>query len=366
MGRRPRFAAGLALILAAACAPAAVGTRNLDRNPVEIIDESPRVYHIKFEDFADSLETIRARNYMRAAMPFGLYMDEDAGGREYSRADSAIIEYRKAAKRFRAGAGAAAMAHVRRAIELNPAFLPSYVVFARILLADGRVLRAQAVLEQVLSRDPANSEALTVLAKCHEYMGRLDAAREALVDAVIFDRINLEAWGELERLGLALEFDVATRDAPELAFVEKRWGRNLDIVIDSSLIDCPAEASAWMVFASQRAVWRYEGKYRQRYGAQPYERTYDEDIDCYMSLAVAWKVLTARPDSTAAGPDACDDDYLDFLARVSDGGHLVSHVLMDYICLNAPGTARRFPPEIIERMRDYVDKYVLIPRQEGS
>jgi len=355
------------MLLPLACASTLGTKRDFSRNPIDIIDESPRVYHIKFENFADSLETMRIRNYMQGTLPYALYMEEAETGAQYSRADSAVIEYNKAVKRFEAGAGQAALKHVRRAITLNPAFLPSYVVLARIFLADGQVLRAKDLLEQVVERNPDNSEALIELARCHMYMGQFDAAEKALVDAVIYERTNLDAWGELKRLGHIRDFEVATRDAPELAFIEKRRGRNLDMVVDSSLVDCPLGASAWIVFASQRAVWQYEGKYRQRYSATRYERTYDEDIDCYMSLAVAYKVLTEQGDSVGVADSVyCHDEYLDFLAEVSDGGHLISHVLMDYICLRAPRTASHFPQDIIERLRDYVEKFVLVRRVADS
>jgi tetratricopeptide (TPR) repeat protein len=240
-------------------------------------------------------------------------------------------------------------------------------VLARIFIAEGQILRAKELLDQVIARDRTNSEALMELATCHMYMGRFEEARATLVDAVIFDRTNLGAWGDLKRLGMVEDFDVATRDAPELAFVEKTRGRNLDMIVDSSLVDCPMKASAWIVFASQRAVWQFEGKYQQRYGSARYEKTYDEDVDCYMSLAVAWKVLSEQRDSLAVADSlSCEDEYLDFLAEVSDGGHLVSHILMDYICLKSPWTARRLSPEVIDRMRDYVDKFVIVRDPEGS
>lgn len=361
------LAATAFMVLVAACGPTLVRKHDLDRNPVEIIEESPRVYHIKFEHFADSLETVRVINYMAGTAPRGLYIPVDVGDVQVSREDSALIEYRKAQKRLDAGVHEAGLMHIRRAIDLDPAFLPSYVVLARIFLADGQVLRAKDLLEQVLARSPTNSEALIELARCHMYLGQLEDARAALIDAVIFERTNLDAWGELKRLGMVQDFDVATRDAPELAFVEKARGRNLDMVVDSSLVDCPVGASAWIVFASQRAVWQFEGKYQQRYGKTRYERTYDEDVDCYMSLAVAYKVLSGQRDSLAVADSAsCDNDYLDFLAEVSDGGHLVSHILMDYICLKSPGTARFLSQEVIDRMRDYVDKFVIIREPEGS
>lgn len=357
------MAAGLCLglLLTTGCGPLLVTKQDFNRNPLEIIEESPRVYHITFENFADSLETVRVMNYMSGIVPRGFYPPEDTGERELTRSDSSLVEYRKAVKRLDAGAVQAGLMHVRRAIEKDPNFLPSYVLLTRILIEDGQIIRAREILEQVLSRNPTYSEALVELARCHMYMGQLDLAKRALIDAVIFERTNLEAWSELSRLGMVERFEVAARDAPELAFIEKTSGRELDMIVDSSLVDCPKEASAWIVFASQRAVWKYEGKYEQRYRGSAYRKTYDEDVDCYMSLAVAWKVLSGQQDSISADDQGgCENEYLDFLAAVSDGGHLISHVLMDYICLNSPGAARHFPPDVIERMRDYVEKFVII------
>lgn len=355
------LAVWLATLLLTGCGPALITRTDFNRNPLEIVEESPRVYHVVFEHFADSLETLRVVNYMNGTIPYGFYIPADTGRPAASRRDSALTEYGKAVKRHNAGAYQAGLMHVRRAIELDPAFLPAYVMLARFLIADGQVLRARDVLTQVLSRNSTYSEALVELARCHMYMGQFDAAKQALVDAVIYERTNLDAWGQLKRLGALGEFEVAARDAPELAFVEQVRGRHLDMIIDSSLVDCPMEASAWVVFASQRAVWKYEGKYRQRYGNSGYQQTYDEDVDCYMSLAVAYKMLSGRPDSTLNAEQAgCDSEYLEFLAEVSDAGHLVSHVLMDYICLNNPGAARRLSPAVIQRMRDYVNEFVLI------
>jgi tetratricopeptide (TPR) repeat protein len=350
-----------AAVLVLSCAPSLVMRKDFSRNPVEIIDESPRVYRIKFESFADSLETLRARTYLMESLPEGFSIPQNLDDLEVSRKDSALIEYGKALKRLNASANKAALQHITRSLELDPTFLPSYVVLARLFVADGQIMRAKELLDRVLEWDPSNSRALVELAKCRMYMGQLDSAREALVGAVIFDRADLDAWGELTRLGLIQNFDVATRDAPELAFVEKARGRNHNMILDSSLVDCPVEASAWIVFASQRAVWKYEGKYQQRFSDSHYRRTYDEDVDCYMSLAVAWKVLAESSDSMS-----CDREYLDFLTEVSDGGYLVPHVLMDYICLANPRAAKHFPVELIERMRDYVDKYVIIYESDES
>jgi hypothetical protein len=125
-------------------------------------------------------------------------------------------------------------------------------------------------------------------------------------------------------------------------------------VVDSSLEACPSRATAWIVFASERAVWRYEGKFKRTLGLTRYRRTYQEDIDCFMALAAAWKILS-QGDSTR-----CEDDYLDFMDRVAGDGYLVPHVLFDYVCLEEPRAARNFRADVIDEMRAYIANYILV------
>jgi hypothetical protein len=186
------------------------------------------------------------------------------------------------------------------------------------------------------------------------FEGKLDSARQALVDAVIYDRTSLDAWKNLHMLGEVQKFTVADHDVEELGYVREDRGRHYDIVIESSLEECPSQATAWIVFASQRAVWRYEGKFKRTQGLTRYRRTYQEDVDCFMALAAAWKILS-QADSLQ-----CESGYLDYMSRVAEEGYLVPHVLFDYVCLETPWAARNFRSEVIDEMRSYIDSYILV------
>jgi hypothetical protein len=139
-----------------------------------------------------------------------------------------------------------------------------------------------------------------------------------------------------------------------LGYVREDRGRHYDLVIDDSLEDCPSQATAWIVFASQRAVWRYEGKFKQTLGITRYRPTYEEDIDCFMALAAAWRILSEN-DSVA-----CSGGELDHMSKVAEDGYLVPHVLFDYVCLEQPLAARNFREAVIEQMRAYINDYVLV------
>jgi len=349
-------AAAALAVLSVSCSPRVTGIGGANLNPVEVLERSPRIYHIRFERFADSVETERAAAYLEGALDPELAFapPDPAGSEALSDRDMARLEYYKAVRRFRGGAGRASLMHIRKSLELDPGHGPSYVFLGKLLLAQGKTREALDLFRQVLSWDPTNSEALVGLARCYMFTGEPDSARQALIDAVIYNRTNLEAWRNLHILGAVERFTVADHDIPVLGYVRKDRGRHYDLVIDDSLEDCPSLATAWIVFASQRAVWRYEGKFKHTLGVTRYRRTYEEDIDCFMALAAAWRILS-ESDSTM-----CEGDYLDHVSRVAEDGYLVPHILFDYVCLEQPLAARNIRVEVIDKMRAYINDYVLV------
>jgi tetratricopeptide (TPR) repeat protein len=346
----------LPVIAGLSCAPSLSHYNDISVNPVEVLEKSPRIYHIGFEAIADSMGADLLSTYLRGSLNLALEpppIDQvpDADKPARTRAET---EYWKARRRFEGGATEAAAMHLQKALEIDPGFKPPYLMLAELLFIQRRHKEAANLYLKVLTWDVTSSEALTGLAKCYMAVGRLDNARKALVDAVIFNRVNLEAWENLYVLGEVQDFTVTNHDAPELGIIRKIRHRHYDLVVEEALEECPIQATAWIVFASQRAVWRYEGKYKRYTGTTKYMPTYEEDVDCYMALAAAWKVLS-RQDTTV-----CDSHYLDHLDQVADEGYLVPHVLFDYVCLKDPGAARDFSLEVIEEMRAYISRYVLV------
>ncbi|MFH1312065.1 MAG: tetratricopeptide repeat protein [Candidatus Eisenbacteria bacterium] len=348
----------LPLLLTFACSPRLAGGPGANVNPVEILEKSPRIYHIGFETIADSMETLHASAYLAGGLVGDLKAAAVEAGSLEHQSDAARVqtEYFKARRRYDAGASGIAVKHLRLALGIDPEFRPAQLLSAEMFLDDHKVKEAVGIYGRILNRDFTDSDALVGLARCLMLMGRLEEARRALIDAVIFDRVNLGAWQNLHVLGEVRDFTVATHDAPELGMTRKSAGRHYDIVVDASLEDCPVQAAAWIVFASQRAVWRYEGKHKRYLGVPRYVHTYEEDIDCYMALATAWKVLSQR-DSIS-----CDTRYFDYLDQVAEDGYLVPHVLFDHVCLEDPFAARGFSLETIDGLREYISRYVLVPK----
>ena len=345
------------------CGPRLLDDPGQSVNPIDILDKSPRIYQIGFRAIADSIETARASAYLQrnldyAALPGPRVLaavGDSVRARSLSPREAAQLDYYKARRRYDAGAEQAAAYHVKRAMAADATYRPPYLLLGEMLLGRGALEQAFDLYSKVLTWDSADSDALVGLARCHMRMGKIDDARRALVDAVIYDRLNLKAWSSLQMIAEIRDLSIANHDAPDLGRAGKLRGRHCMIVVDASLEDCPVQAAAWITYASERAVWRYEGKYRRRFGAGRYEGTYEEDIDSYMVLAAAWKTL-AQQDSTT-----CDTAYLDYLSRVADDGYLVSHVLFDHVCLEAPAAARYFSVEVLARLRDYVNTYVIVP-----
>jgi len=345
-------------LVSLSCAPRASLRKISTANPIEIIDRSPRVYHIGFESIADSIATVRLARYLERGF---LNEYSTTAIRNYAAiGDSArldaIGEFLEALKEIRGGSRKEAGRHLKRAVELDPTFKPSYLLLARMLLRQGRLKEAFRIYMDIVTVDPTDSQALLGLGKCMMMLGDIENARKALVDAVIFDRSNLEAWQNLALVVGAEDKCIRVRDVPELALVRKRYGRHFDIIVDKSLEDCPAVATAWVVYASERAVWRYESKFKSYTGLTKYRPTYEEDIDCFMALAAAWNVLSVQ-DSIL-----CETDYLDYLSKIAEEGYLVPHILFDYVCVDNPTAARDFSREVIQQIRKYINRFVIVPK----
>jgi tetratricopeptide (TPR) repeat protein len=353
--------AGLAVL---SCSPRLLDQGEASRNPIDILDKSPRIYEIAFKSFADSLETARASSYIAGSLDVALFpgarIEAALGDSEAAEGlqprEVAEVEYIKARRRFDAGASGAAAYHLKQALAADHTYRPAYLLLGELLLERGAVGEACDLFGKVLEQDSTDSDAFIGLARCHMLMGRVDDARKALVDAVIFDRVNLKAWSMLSSIVEFQGCQLANHDAPELGLVRKLRGRHFKILIDQSLQDCPVEATAWIAYASERAVWKYEDKYKEYFGVTKYARTYEEDVDCYMVLAAAWETLAQRDSA------ACDPAYLDYLDRVAVDGYLVSHVLFDRVCIDAPGAARFFTVDVIAKLREYINAYVIVPK----
>jgi tetratricopeptide (TPR) repeat protein len=368
-------AALTALVVLASCSPVLLDLEPQPANPIEVLDKSPRMYSIVFELLADSVDTERAAAYLRGGVDHEVRITRKALAAisdstlyaKLSPREAAELEYYKAKRRYDAGAEQAASYHLKRAMAADKTYRPPYLLLGRMLVARGGLEQAHDLYATVLGWDNADSDALVGLARCELRMGNIARAQAALVDAVIYNRANLGAWSDLEGIAQLRGMSVSNHDAPELGLVRKERGRHYRIVIDDSLKDCPVGATAWIAFASERAVWQYEGKYKRRFGGSRYVLTYEEDVDCYTVLAAAWKTLVGQDSTAISSQDstACDTAYLEYLGKVAEDGYLVSHVLFDYVCIQAPGAARYFSDEVLARLRDYVNTYVIVPRGQS-
>jgi len=56
------------VVLSISCSPRVADLGGIGLNPVEVLEDSPRVYRIRFESFADSIETQRAAAYLTGSL----------------------------------------------------------------------------------------------------------------------------------------------------------------------------------------------------------------------------------------------------------------------------------------------------------
>ena len=97
---------------------------------------------------------------------------------------------------------------------------------------DGNYGGAIAVINQILSRDPDNTDALILASQCHSLLGHTD-------QAVAFDRKAVEAHPDNPALWMTLAFDLANLGDLEAAEEACRKAAELD----------PTRAAAWYKLA---------------------------------------------------------------------------------------------------------------------
>src|SRR2546428_11670698 len=93
---------------------------------------------------------------------------------------------------------------------------------------DGNYGGAIAVINQILSRNPENTDALILASQCHSLLGHTD-------QAVAFDRKAVEAHSDNPALWMTLAFDLANLGDLEAAEEACRKAAELD----------PRRAAAW-------------------------------------------------------------------------------------------------------------------------
>jgi Tfp pilus assembly protein PilF len=93
--------------------------------------------------------------------------------------DTAVRIFNLGAESSRAGDLDTAVAHLKRALEIDPSLDPAYPALAGIHLKRKEYKEAVAVADRQLARDPANLEALTMRYEAFRAMGDTAKAKEA-------------------------------------------------------------------------------------------------------------------------------------------------------------------------------------------
>ncbi|MGQ9603944.1 MAG: tetratricopeptide repeat protein [bacterium] len=344
----------LALALLSGCVPPPAFVPDLSSNPIDVIERSPRIYHIEFSSIAESLSISMFTDYIGRDVIGGWRFANGLKPDDFGDS-SAISEYLLALTALDEGNLDEAIAHLENTTDSKVGLKRSYTLLADMLRDMGEIKSAMQLYFKALSLDATNSYALSGLARCLLMIGDIDNARNAFINALIFNRSNFDAWEGISLIARQSGLTVKMVDVPEMSYVKKRKGRHFDLIVDESVKDCPAVATAWIVYASQRAAWRYEGKYKQQTMKSRYNHTLEEDVDCYMTLAAAWKLLSNEDKGE------CDVSYLSYLIKLAEEGYLIPHILFDYSCARDPLLGRRFKPETVEIIRSYIENYIIVP-----
>jgi tetratricopeptide (TPR) repeat protein len=91
----------------------------------------------------------------------------------------------------------AALALMARAVELNPDYVPAYLLQAEVQLGLVDFDAAGAAVSRALSIEPFNTEAHHLRALCLTHQGRFDDARRDLASVLAADPGNADAWAAM-------------------------------------------------------------------------------------------------------------------------------------------------------------------------
>jgi tetratricopeptide (TPR) repeat protein len=122
-----------------------------------------------------------------------------------------------------------AVAELRQALELNPAFVPARFYLAHIYLDLGRAARAREELEAGLAKAPANAQFLTLLGEVERQLKNPRRSLEVLEHALQIDATSAQAR---YYLGLALlDLEQPARAIKELEQVVQSGEKRADVYL---------------------------------------------------------------------------------------------------------------------------------------
>ena len=215
---------------------------------------------------------------------------------------------------------------------------------------------ASPVLKTLLQEEPENAYLLLLAARNAAGKKKNREALLLLKKSLFRNRRCDKAWKLLNKLTGKTPVWHPVRDA---ALVKRISRTGIEIRYDKSTRESRTHY-AWLTYAMCRALWRFEGAYRNRFpAARWYRPSFEETLFCYRALIFSWNRTRIKHPGTK-------NRDLDFLLKIDNKG-----LLPGWILVHAYGnTILPHNAYLIKRyektFNSYLSKFILGKTPNGS
>lgn len=254
---------------------------------------------------------------------------------ELKPAEEAIFE--KAEKAFAAEEHDTALAYYGALLKLRPDFSPALVYTGQVQRLKGDYAAAEAAYRKAIEQNYISYMA-------HWFYGSLLARRGAYKEGM---REMALAW-VLNRNNPRLlnDFKAIAEDA---SLRVKDWCFVPQILLtkeESGDVGIRFGSAVWLSYALAKAVWKYEPKFREKYGDKDGEYNHREEKECLLNLCYGILVDSSETYTT--------DPALVALKKAMDAKMVDEYLLMEITAPRYPRVALTLPRKQIEEMADYM------------
>lgn len=329
-----------------------------------VLHDSPRFYSLGAAP-PELANTIAQYGPAGAPEPdgFAVVVREDSGIGRIVRAEPssearASFERGAAAGKSRDAAGA--IEAFRAAAVASPKVPGLHVALGEALASAGDRTGARRAFDAALAVDPTLASAHQALAELHFANGAITDARHSIAEALAYHP------------GSKRILDAADRITNSVASSGRGRVRPLPIFIDVDAVGAVHVASVeddpTLMYASCRAVMRYEPDLRAAIFSQPRETPYylsqAEEVICLEAAIGAWLWKRANPedgddDGPGAAPPGASDDAMAALLRLAQRDGLGGYVMFEILGKHRPERARAAPDDVHKATVRYVETVVL-------
>jgi tetratricopeptide (TPR) repeat protein len=323
----------------------------MTRMVAKVINESPRFYALgeASPDLANSIAQ------------YGPPADAEPNGWLVPKGEALVVAmlskvsrdaYDKAQALLKEHDFEAAERSFRIAVASSPEVPELRHALARTLINAGKLEGAEAVLGELIARDPTFASAHVALAEIYERRNDPTKGRRAIIEALAYAPGSKRAAEVAIRYGASPEM-LGDDDDPKGPFPIPIF---LDVDAVGAIHVAASSAPPHQIYAGCRAVMRYEPDVRATIFEEPTSTPYFlsavEEVVCLEAALGAYMVDRAEG-------EAEEDDDLDELLAVARSEGLAGYAMFHILGPRRPERTRTAPLDVHRAIATYVERHVM-------